>query len=426
MPLHEMRGSREDTAARTPRVCLLTETFYPVVGGGETHARLLAQHLNCLGMSSFVLTRRSDRRLPRTESVDGTKTYRVPPAGMKRLGKYAMVPFVLFELIRRRREYDLVLVCGFRVLGVPAVIAARLLGKSCVLRAEAQGEMSGGYASAYKKLPLAVGALFRTWINLRNRILKRADAFVSISNPIAEEFAECGVDVDRILELPNGIDTERFRPVDAGTRRLLREKLGLPVEKITAIYCGKLNRGKGLEHLLQAWETVIACRKDAYLVLVGSGGGQSLSCEDDLRRLVHARDLGSTVIFTGSVQNSREHLQASDIFILPSENEALPMSLLEAMSCGLPSIASRVGGIPQVVTHLENGILVEPADPDGLAREILGLLHRPSLAESLSANARRTVCERYAIGPVSARYFQLFSCLSSRRVSSRPRGGETS
>ncbi len=84
-----------------------------------------------------------------------------------------------------------------------------------------------------------------------------------------------------------------------------------------------------------------------------------------------------------------------------------------------------MGGIPQVVTHLENGILVEPADPDGLAQEILGLLHQPWLAESLSANARRTVCERYAIQPVSARYFELFSSLRSRRAGSGARGGES-
>ena len=136
------RRPAEGTTERespTPRVCLLTETFFPVVGGGETHARLLASHLNSLGMVTFILTRRSDPKLARFESVKGIPTYRVPPARFGRFAKYAMIPFVVIELARKREMYEVILVCGFRVLGAPAVLAAKLLGKVCVLRAEAEG-----------------------------------------------------------------------------------------------------------------------------------------------------------------------------------------------------------------------------------------------------------------------------------------------
>lgn len=395
----------------TPRICLLAETFHPVVGGGETHARLLARSLNSRGMGVFVLTRRSESGLPRREIVDCTPVHRIPPSGMRRLGKYAMAPLALFALLRRRRDYDMIFVCGFRVLGLPAVIAAKLLGRACVLRAEAQGEMSGEYASAHGRLSWAADALFRLWINLRNAVLKRADAFVAINRPIATEFARCGANISRIYEIPNGVDTRQFRPADAETRRLLRGKLGLPAKGAIAVYSGKLNRGKGLEYLLRAWETVAASSEDARLVLVGSGAGQSLSCEDDLRRQVCERGLDSRVTFTGCVRNVHEYLQASDIFILPSEYEGLPMSVLEAMSSGLPVIASAVGGIPEVVRHLETGILVKPRDSEGLAREIIGLIDSPA---HLSRAGRLAVRERYSIEAVSARYCELFSSLQAR------------
>lgn len=407
----ETAGSSDRT-----RVCLLTETFYPAVGGGESHARLLASHLNRMGTPAFVLTRRTDPMLSKEESLDGIRIRRVPPSGMKRFGKYFMVLPVFLALVRMRREYDIILVCGFRVLGLPAVIASRLLGKACVLRAEMQGELSGSYAEAYRKLPAVVSALFRAAIGLRNRILTKADAFVSISRPIAEEFISFGANAGSVFEIPNGVDTLMFKPAPARERETLRIRLGLPLGGRIVAYAGKLNRGKGLEHLIRAWESVSGIHKDAHLVLIGSGGGQSLSCEEDLRRLVEEKALGSRVTFTGYVHNVHEYLQASDLLILPSENEAFGLCILEAMSCGIPVIATRVGGIPEIITHLENGVLVEPADPCGLARQIDRLLSQPRLAGLLVENARRTVCEKYSIEAVAARYQELFCSLRDRKT----------
>jgi len=405
-----------------PRVCFLIETFHPVVGGAQAHARLLARHLRELGIETFVLTRRADAGFSRFEVVDGIPVRRLPPCGPSRFGKYRMVPFALAELFRRRKDYDLIFVCGFRVLGVPAVLASRALGKICVLRAEALGEMSGSYASVYGELSPVAHFAFRSWIRLRNSLLKRADAFVSISGPIADEFMRSGVDRNRISEIPNGIATELFRPADAETRRALRRKLKLPADGCIAMYSGRLVRGKGLEHLLRAWETITSARKDMCLALVGSGHGDLLSREDELRRFVSERDLQSRVIFTGAVSNVHEYLQAADVFVFPSEHEAFGLSLVEAMSCGLPVVACAVGGIPEIIRHSENGILAEPGDSDALAREIPRLLDQPELAQSLGAKARQTVCERYSINVVSGRYRELFSSLCARKVSAPAAG----
>lgn len=414
-PAHETSSNVEDTAANAPRICLLTETFYPVVGGGETHARLLAKRLNSMGMPTFVLTRRTTPSLPEEEIIDNIPTYRIGLAGMKRMGKYVMLAPVMRELARRKDEYDLIFVCGFRILGIPAIWAARRFNKACVLRAEVIGELSGGYADAYRRLPMGIGPLFLRWVGLRNRILMRADAFVSISGPTADEYAAHGVIAEKIYEIPNGLDTEVFRPVDAETRNSLRIKLGLPANDKLATYSGKLNQGKGVRYLIKAWKTIAESRRDTHLVLVGSGDGQSLSREDEIRAMVKEMGLESRVTFTGYVENVHEYLQTSDIFVFPSENESFGLAFVEAMSCRLPIIACRVGGIPEIVQHGENGILIEPRDPDALAREINRILDHPDMARSLADNAYRTARERYSIDAVAARYFELFCSLSAQK-----------
>ena len=132
----------------------------------------------------------------------------------------------------------------------------------------------------------------------------------------------------------------------------------------------------------------------------------TLSCEDELRRFVRARGIEDRVKFTGYVRNVHEYLQAADLFVFPTEGEAFPLSLVEAMSCGLPVIASRVGGIPEIVTHGRDGILVDPANPEALAREIAFLMKETPTAGSLGSNARRTVCEAYSIESVASQYFE--------------------
>ena len=105
-----------------PGICLLTETYHPVVGGGETQARTLAQELVARGWRVGILTRRSDKRSPKRERVGGVEVSRVFPTGSQHLNKWALMVTTLPALIRSRRQYDLLLVSGFRILGIPAML----------------------------------------------------------------------------------------------------------------------------------------------------------------------------------------------------------------------------------------------------------------------------------------------------------------
>jgi glycosyltransferase involved in cell wall biosynthesis len=397
-----------DTVAQ-PRICLLTGSFHPVVGGGETHARLLCAELRRRGVSVCVVTRHRVRTSPVDERIDDVPVHRVPPSGVPRLGKYLMMAPALAHLIRTRREYDVIYVCGLRILGLVGALAAILLGKRCVLRSESRGELSGGFIwerTDGRTRPV-LKALFRLPIALRNAVLGKADAFLSISGVIRDEYLACGVPAARIAAIPNGIDTTRFAPVGAAEREALRRRLQLPEGRLFA-YTGKLNRGKGLEFLLRVWNDWVKTHPEGRLVLLGSGAMQFLSCEAELREYVRQHGLESSVVFAGSVSNVPEYLQAADGFLFPSESEALPLALLEALSTGLPVIASDIGAHHDIVTPGQDGWLAPCNDTAAWTRALDECAARPEHAQALGARGRRTVMTRFSMPHVADEHLALF------------------
>ena len=393
----------------TPRVCLLTGSFYPVVGGGETHARLLCAELRRQGVQVCVVTRRRVKATPAHEVIDATPVHRVPPSGVPRFGKYLMLLPALARLVSLRRDYDVVYVCGLRILGIVGILAALLLGKRCVLRSESRGEYSGAFVWGGLDGPpnRALKFLFGPGLALRNAFLRRADAFLSISGVIRDEYLACGIPAARIVSIVNGIDTRRFAPCPAAERAALRARLGLPDGRLF-MYTGKLNRGKGLEFLLRVWEPWAAAHPSDRLVLVGSGAMQFLSCEAELRAFVAQRGLEAAVVFTGNVTNVHEYLKAADVFLFPSENEALPLALLEALSTGLPVVASDIGGVRDIVTDGREGRLVAPNDAAGWTAALGALTADPGLAAAWGAAGRATAMARFSMGHVAEAHLALF------------------
>ena len=125
------------------RVLFLTESFHPVLGGGETHSRQLGGRLVAMGHEATVVTRRGEVGWPAKEEVDGIRVRRVPPSGPGRTGKYLMVPAALRAVLREGRRHDVLVVRGTRVLGMPGLVAARALGRPAILQPEINGELSG-------------------------------------------------------------------------------------------------------------------------------------------------------------------------------------------------------------------------------------------------------------------------------------------
>lgn len=210
-------------------VCFLVEDFYPVSHGSTTQIMLWSRRLAQHGNAVTVLTRRISKDHPKTERIQGYNIVRVPPVcGMSRYGKYLMMLPALWVLIQRRKEFDVILVSDFKVLGIVGVVGASLLRKFCILRGSTCGEMDGSYAYMFEgETSPARQAVIRFLARSRNIVLKRADYFLSICSPIKQELMACGVPTRKILELANGIDTTLYAPIKCSEKATLKRKLRL-------------------------------------------------------------------------------------------------------------------------------------------------------------------------------------------------------
>jgi glycosyltransferase involved in cell wall biosynthesis len=237
---------------------------------------------------------------------------------------------------------------------------------------------------------------------------------VAISEAISREAVSAGFPAGKVHRIPHGIDMSEYAPVSAGQKAAQRGVLGLPTDKTLVTYTGRLIEGKGLETLFAAMEA-LADVPELHLVLVGSGSGQVISIEDQLRRLAERAELRGRVTFTGRVDNVAAYLQASDLFVFPTLDEALGMSAVEAQACGLPGVASRTGGVPDIVEDGVTGILVPPGDEGALASGIRSLLADKGLRQRFAAAARARAEERFALPTSVGRYADLFRSLTASR-----------
>ncbi len=392
------------------KICIFTETYYPVVGGGETQARLLAEGLITNGHSVIVLTRRSDAALRQHENYGDVRVYRLAPVGSGQLKKWGLLLSSLPALVRLRDQYDLIFVSGYRIIGLTAVLVGKLFRKPVILKADSQGEMSGEFfESGLKKFGTSRSSLpFRLFLGFRNVILKKANAFSAISPEIASEWTSNRVPLNKIQVIPNGVDTTLFTPANAEHKSFLREKLKLPPAAIIAIYTGRLVSYKGLPLLLKVWNEICPRHENAILLLAGTGGLDIHNCEAQLHDYVTSAGLEKNVWFLGSVQNIPEYLQAADLFVFPTENDAFPSSLIEAMSCGLPIVTTPVGAIKTIVAHQETGLIVQPGNRQQLYEALVAIVSDKTLASRLGQAGRQIVEERYSAGNTVGKYLSLF------------------
>lgn len=408
-----IHNASQKSDAYLPRICLITETYFPVIGGGETQSRALAQDLVSNGYQVTLVTRRSRREFKPYEELDGAKVYRLWPVGNGQMKKWLMLLSSFWFYVRHRREYDVILVSGYRVLGVSAVLASLLLGKKCILKADNNGEMSGDYFTlGLKSLRLSwAKPLANAILVLRNWLFRRADVFVALSSEIVSELTSYGVKRDEIVVIPNSYDSVRFIPGDEPRRTALRSQFGFPLDQKIVIFTGRLLRAKGLPLLLRVWKALRPKYPLVSLVIVGSGGDLMYSCEAEIKEYVRANDLGPSVFFTGGVRNVEQYLHCADIFVFPTEDEAFGISLIEAMACGLPPIATKIGGIKDIIQPDKTGILIPAADFDALFNAIQRLLADPQFAKQIGEQAALSVRQRYTREIVADQYMNLFNSI---------------
>ncbi|MDO9565596.1 MAG: glycosyltransferase [Candidatus Desulfaltia sp.] len=249
----------------------------------------------------------------------------------------------------------------------------------------------GGIAARLTKTPLIWHVRIADSDKLLDKFLvKLADKIIVVSKAVSRRFDWIEDKEDKIVLVYNGIDLERFKP-DVGIRKV-RGKISLSSETPLVATVGRLDWYKGHKYLLVAAEKVVQALPDARFLIVGDG-----EYRERLENQVKQLNLDKNVIFTGNRKDIPEILASIDLFVLSSVSEGFGRAAAEAMACGKPVVATKAGGLSEVVEDGITGRLVPPKNPAALAKAIIELLKDKKKSENIGIAGRKRVEKLFSI-----------------------------
>jgi len=347
------------------KIVILTGLFPPKwLGGTEIASYYIAKYLAVKGHEVHVITRR-DPGLPRNEYVEGFYIHRIgiPRMGTLILKVGGLTLFTLDLCILLKKMQPHIIHAQGILMGLPCLICKKLLKIPFVVMS--QGSDVYGYWF-YKSL-------------ISRLVLKNADAVIALTEDMKKQMLK--IHSREISIIPNGVEIETFSAI---TREEARRTLGIDAHEKILLYVGRLHPAKGVRYLVKAMDIIKNYYGDnVKLIIVGDGEQR-----DYLLRLTRKLNLENYIIFVGEVphRNIPIYLKAADVLILPSLREGFPLIILEAMTAGLPIIATRVGGVPEIIKDYENGFVVGPMSPHQIAEKCLLLLKDEKLRKKISKN----------------------------------------
>ncbi|MFH1620165.1 MAG: glycosyltransferase family 4 protein [bacterium] len=364
-------------------VAMLTANFFPYTGGAEKQALELSKALVARGAGVTVLTRRLPG-IPAKEEVEGVRVVRLPVAGTGVVDSISFMFSSFFYLVAHAGDYSVIHVHLASSPALAACAAGKLLGKRVVVKlggGRGLGEISLSGKTFLGRLKLKLLAIFKPVI-------------LSVNSDLLDEMKESGLGSIPAVLFKNGVDTGRYTPVAYHEKIAAKNELGLP-NRIQFLFVGRLVPEKRIKEFIETWAEVVREKEgnpEAGLLIVGKG-----PCETQLREAVKALDLDDSVIFAGEHANILPYYRAADIFVLPSISEGLSNAMLEAMSCGLAVMASRVGGTREAVQEGVNGLLFEPKDSQAIKTCMMKFIEDKNLAVRMGEKSRDMAVKNYSM-----------------------------
>lgn len=202
------------------------------------------------------------------------------------------------------------------------------------------------------------------------------------------------VQQDRVHTISFGVDVDEFNPATIDKRRA-RILFNLPQDRFIAAVVGRYDKGKGQEFLIEAAPHILRQHPNTHFLFVGQETHGEHGYLDTLRHMIAARSLNDACQFLPFTQEMPRLLAAIDVLVLPTRFETYGYILLEAMAMGKPVLATRAGGVPEIVRDGETGLLFQPADSRDLTEKLLMLLNNPELYAALSRNARPWITDHF-------------------------------
>jgi glycosyltransferase involved in cell wall biosynthesis len=267
----------------------------------------------------------------------------------------------------------------------------------------------GGPAAWAARVPLLVNTRHGRNCHFTSRqvavgrhLARLADRYVCVSDDVQSQCLAEGIAASRLWTIKNGIDVERF-------------SYSGPSPDGPVVAVARLSPEKDIANLLRA--AALAAPDDPGLKVAVAGNGPCLA---ELEQLVTELGIQERVAFLGEVRDVPALLARARMFVLPSQSEGISLTLLEAMACGLPAVATRVGGTPEVVLEGQTGLLVPPRDPAALAQAIAHVGGDPELGLRMGRAGRERVQQHFDVRRMVADYESLYIDRVKRTRRARP------
>jgi glycosyltransferase involved in cell wall biosynthesis len=382
-------------------VLMVTGVYHPEVSGAANQCRQLMNALR-EQVSFEVLTMTRDPNFPRRCQVDGVDVVRFLWKKGARNYCIAILKFAAFFL-SRREHFQIVHLHGFSLKSVLVVLLSKIFHKKIIIKMTSVGHDD----------PISM----RQRGFLHNHFFSLADAYVGTSPLFRKLYCKSQLPLDRLKQIPNGVDTNRFHPVKAEEKAELRDQLGLPGKMKLILFVGHFSLEKSPNIFLEGWMQHVAEKfPDTGIIYIGSNNLDHYEVDADLVRdmqKITESYLNKRVFFIERTHEIEKYFQAVDMFVLPSLREGLPNALLEAMACGLPVITSRLEGVTDwIVEDGKNGLLLKSVIGDDLGKALISMLKDEIQAHLLGLKARETVLERFSMEKVAEEYLELYRRLT--------------
>ena len=389
------------------KILMVISQFHPIIGGAEKQAQLLGQALMKKGIDVDIVTGWWDRGTPRNETVGGLKVFRnfscwgmFGIKGIRTFGGLSYMVSLGAYLLLHGWKYDIIHVHQMLYPAFVSVLMGRsILRKPVLVKYACSGITSD--MNQLKRFPL--GSLQLAYL------LKAMDCVVTVSQEGVDEFKAVGYPESRIVHIPNGVlaPSEGKSSYDRVHR---------------VITTARLDKQKGIDVLLRAWAQVVQKQNDVMLFVMGQG-----PAEKELKRLTEQLGLGGSVKFPGVTHDIDSYLKDADLFVLSSRAEGLSNALLEAMSYGIPCIATNISGNAELLgigadeipaggyMTAKNGLAFTTDDVEGLSEAILYFMRHSKEREEMGRRGRAFVQDHYSIDYVADTYIALYRRLLDGR-----------
>lgn len=400
------------------KVCIVSAILPPAYGGAEVAAFKYAKRLRERDDSQILVIGwdRTGAYEKSNEKFDFVHSVRFPENPKDAKGiliyfqQYNHMWHCFWSLIgpmwRYRKKYDYIhnFNSGFAFNRI-SILIGKMLGKKVITETSLVGDDD----------PLSLGR-FPNWTDylkpklVRYLFYKMADRYVSKSAMITEIFKKSEIQMSKVAEVPYSVDIEQFRPVSTEEKRILREKLALWKDGKIILFVGGINVRKGVHLLLEAFIAISSEHPDVKLLIAGPTYKYDPKYITDLKERIRSSGLSERIrIKEENVSNVNEYMMASNIFVLPSRQEGFPISILEAMSCGLNVIGSDIPEISKVqIDDDVNGNVFKSGNATELAKVLNTLLRDEETSGKLRLNARDKAAANWSTKKVDESYRSLY------------------